>query len=142
MADLTRSLDLFFLAFLPRDGFAKLLLHVLALLVGNILANIVEDGNALFGREWNADLLFLEGAMLLGVVGALLTVDAMLLRYVFANIEGLLVAYLLRLLRANGLGNVLANQIGFGLRSPDRGEDMRRIRSCRRHGCESALGLL
>ena len=113
MTDLTRSLDLFFLAFLRGDGFAVLLIYVLALLMGDVLANIVEDGNALFGREWNADLLFLEGTMLLGVVGTLLMVDAMLLRYVFADIVRFLVAYLLGLLRANGLGNVLANQIGF-----------------------------
>jgi len=132
-ADLARSLNQVLLAFLDGNGFTNFLGHIGARLVGNGSANVTNLGNTFLGRDGNAGLLFLQAAIFLGVVSALLAVNAVLPGNVPAVVEGLLVTDFLGLLVADFLLDISANGSGPHGFFPSRRDDLRGIRSARRN---------
>jgi len=101
--------------------------------VGNGSANVTNLGNTFLGRDGNAGLLFLQAAIFLGVVSALLAVNAVLPGNVPAVVEGLLVTDFLGLLVADFLLDISANGSSPHGCFPSRRDNLRGIRSARRN---------
>jgi len=108
-ADLARSLDQFLLTFLEGYGFADFLLDISTMLSGNSDADVTSYRCTFLGREWDAGLLLLDAAILLGVVGALLTIDAVIAGNILTLGKRFLMTNILGYLVADGFGDVDAN---------------------------------
>jgi len=117
-ADLARSLDQFLLTFLEGYGFADFLLDISTMFSGNSDADVTSYRRTFLGREWDAGLLLLDAAILLGVVRALLTIDAVIAGNILTLGKRFLMTNLLGYLVTDGFGDVDAN--GSHDRSHDR----------------------
>ena len=135
-ADLARSFDQFLLAFLEGYRFADFFLHVGAMLSGNGDADVASYSCTFLGREWDARLLLLDAAVLLGVVRALLTVNAVFAGHILTLGQRLLMADFLGYLVADGFRDIDTNGSDDRLNGSD-------DRSNRRDGRkEETFGLL
>jgi len=108
-ADLARSLDQFLLTFLEGYGFADFLLDISTMFSGNSDADVTSYRRTFLGREWDAGLLLLDAAILLGVVRALLTIDAVIAGNILTLGKRFLMTNLLGYLVTDGFGDVDAN---------------------------------
>ena len=108
-ADLARSLDQFLLTFLEGYGFADFLLDISTMFSGNSDADVTSYRRTFLGREWDAGLLLLDAAILLGVVRALLTIDAIIAGNILTLGKRFLMTNLLGYLVTDGFGDVDAN---------------------------------
>jgi len=108
-ADLARSLDQFLLTFLEGYRFADFLLDISTMLSGNSDTDVTSYRCTFLGREWDAGLLLLDAAILLGVVGALLTIDAVIAGNILTLGKRFLMTNILGYLVADGFGDVDAN---------------------------------
>ena len=135
-ADLARSLDQFLLTFLEGYGFADFLLDISTMLSGNSDADVTSYRCTFLGREWDARLLLLDAAVLLGVVRALLTVNAVFAGHILTLGQRLLMADFLGYLVADGFRDIDTNGSDDRLNGSD-------DRSNRRDGRkEETFGLL
>jgi len=108
-ADLARSLDQFLLTFLEGYGFADFLLDISTMFSGNSDADVTSYRRTFLGREWDAGLLLLDAAILLGVVRALLTIDAVIAGNILTLGKRFLMTNILGYLVTDGFGDVDAN---------------------------------
>ena len=76
---------------------------------GNSDADVTSYRRTFLGREWDAGLLLLDAAILLGVVGALLTIDAIIAGNILTLGKRFLMTNLLGYLVTDGFGDVDAN---------------------------------
>jgi len=97
-----------------RDTVANFFPDVNAVLAGNGDTDVTGDGGTFLTWEWDASFLFLDSTILLGKVGALGAVNALLTGNIGALLKRFLVANFFRYLSADLLGNNGSNGSGDG----------------------------